>query len=239
MTSATRQRLKAMLGPRATVLLRCLARGLPIPRWGNLRRTQPFSSQFGFERGTPLDRYYLHRFLERERTRITGDCLEIQSPGYTKLYGQRLGATDAVDINGDHHPTYVCDLAASEGVIPSGRYDCFLLPNTLCVLRDLDGCLRQAWRVVKPGGTILASTAAFVPLTPDYPDYWHLSADGWREVTARCWPGAEVQVEGWGNCLAAVAAMLGLAHQELTDAELDVHDPRYPVLVTIRATKPA
>lgn len=77
----------------------------------------------------------------------------------------------------------------------------------------------------------------YVPLTPDYPDYWHLSAAGWREITARVWAGHEVEIVQQGNCLAAVAAMLGLAHEELTPAELDVQDERYPVLVSLRCRK--
>jgi len=47
-----------------------------------------------------------------------------------------------------------------------------------------------------------------------------------------------VTVESHGNCLAGVAAMLGLAREELTSAELDVAHPRYPVLVTVMCRKP-
>ena len=38
-------------------------RGLGVPYWGNLRRLRPFSVYYGFDRGTPVDRYYLDRFL--------------------------------------------------------------------------------------------------------------------------------------------------------------------------------
>jgi hypothetical protein len=75
-------------------------------------------------------------------------------------------------------------------------------------------------------------------LTGDVPDYWRLSPDGWRELLSRAWPGADIIVGGHGNCLAAVAAQMGLAVEELTAAELDVHDSRYPVLTTIACRKP-
>ena len=232
--SAIRDLIKQQLSPRAVVQLRCLQRGLAIPRWGNLRRVRPFSDNFGFERGTPLDRYYLHQFLERHRKYIRGRVLEIQSPSYARLFGHDIEAAHGVDIIPTFNPTYVCDLAQSEGVIPDASYDCFLLPNTLCVLRDIEGCLRNALRVVRPGGVILATTAALVPLTGDAPDYWHLSAEGWREIAARVWAAkGEFQIDAHGNCLAAVAAMLGLAHEELEPSELDVVDPRFPVLVTL------
>jgi hypothetical protein len=38
--------------------------------------------------------------------------------------------------------------------------------------------------------------------------------------------------------LTAVAAQLGLVLEELADAELDAHDPRYPVLTTILCRTP-
>jgi hypothetical protein len=77
---AGRTRLKSILGPRLTVLARCMLRELPLPRWGNLRRTAPFSATFGFDRGTPIDRYYLERFLNSHRALITGRVLEVQLP---------------------------------------------------------------------------------------------------------------------------------------------------------------
>jgi len=47
------------------------------------------------------------------------------------------------------------------------------------------------------------------------------------------WADCDTSVDTHGNCLAAVAAMYGVAVEELTPAELDVTDPRYPVLVSI------
>ena len=165
--------------------------------------------------------------------------LEIQSPQYTERYGHDVRRAHSIDISPRSRPTFLCDLAQAETAVPSDGYDCFLLPNSLCALRDIEGCLRQALRVVRPGGVILATAAALGPLTPDCPDYWHLSAAGWEEIAGRAWPGCDVEIESHGNCLTAVSAMLGLAWEELTQAELDVSDPRYPVLVTLVCQKPA
>ncbi len=224
---------KRIVGPRMVTRARCIVRGHGLPRWGNLRRTKPFSSAFGFERGTPVDRYYLHRFFDANRDLITGDVLEVQTSSYTERFGRGVGRSATFDINAAFQPTYRCDLAHSERVLPSAAFDCVLLPNTLQHLRELDACLEHLLRIVRPGGVILASAAGLLPLTGDVPDLWRFSPDGWREKLARAWPGAEVSVTGHGNCLAAVAAQLGLAHEELRDEELDVHDPRFPVLTTI------
>jgi hypothetical protein len=98
-------------------------------------------------------------------------------------------------------------------------------------------CLRQALRVLKPGGVVLATTVGFVPLTADAEDYWHLSAAGWKRIASRAWQGCEVRVESFGNCLSATAAMMGLTGEELRSDELDVQDPHYPVLVSLFCRK--
>lgn len=70
--AAWRAWFRRHVNPRARFELRRVRRGLEMPRWGNLRRLRPFSEQFGAERGTPIDRYYLHRFLDQHRHLITG-----------------------------------------------------------------------------------------------------------------------------------------------------------------------
>jgi SAM-dependent methyltransferase len=232
-----RARLKSMIGPRFTTLGRCVLRNLPLPRWGNMRRVEPFSTSFGFDRGTPVDRYYLDQFLERNRALITGRVLEVQVPSYTRRYGADVLESHTVDVNPAFNATYTCDLADAPH-LPPDHYDCFLVPNTLQHLARLEPALQTMLRVVKPGGTILASAAGLLPLIPDGGDYWRLSADGWRRVLESEWPRCDLAIEAHGNCLAAVAAMYGLAQEELTSNELDAHDARYPLLVTIRCRKP-
>jgi len=225
--------IKSLLGPRWTTWARTVTRGLERPSWGNLRRVTPISASYGFDRGTPIDRYYVDRFFTAHRHLITGRVLEIQTKDHIRKYGSGVTVADSLDISPSFRPTYCCDLAKA-AIVPTGSYDCFLLPNTLCFLRDLDSALKEVRRIVRPGGAILATVPAFVPLTPDVEDYWHASADGWRVIAHRVWPGCETVVETHGNCLAAAAAMYGVAVEELTAAELDVTDPRYPVLVTIQ-----
>ncbi|MFQ5668582.1 MAG: hypothetical protein ACE5I7_19425 [Candidatus Binatia bacterium] len=238
MTQRLREKVQSLLGPRRATQLRCLVRSRHLPHWGNLRRTQPFSLDFGFDRGTPIDRYYVEKFFEQNRAHIRGDVLEIQVSTYTRRDGHDVHVAHSVDINSSVAPTIVCDLASSDGVLPNERYDCFLLPSTPQHLRSLELSMRHALRVLKPGGVILATCAAFVPLIPDGPDYWRNSAAGWAEIVQQAWSGCEVKVQSYGNCLAVVAAMLGLAIEELTPEELDVNDPRYPVVVTLWCRKP-
>jgi len=229
--------LKTRLGPCRTTLLRCLVRGKRLPRWGNLRVDEPFSSNWGIDRGTPIDRYFGDRFFHDNRELITGKVLEIQNPVYTEGCGVNVLQADSIDIDGTYGPTIVCDLAKAEGVVASNSYDCFLLPYTLLMLKDLEGALVNAMRVVKPGGTVLATTSVLTPVFSEYPEYWRMTESGWRELLARVWPGQEVEVRTHGNCVSAVASILGLAQEELTRQELDRNDPRFPVLISIKGRK--
>jgi hypothetical protein len=228
------QAAKRVLSPRAIVRLRTIMRGLGVPRWGNLRRLKPFSDYYGFDRGTPIDRYYLDRFLKSHAQSIRGDVLEIQAPAYVNKYGTDVRLTHSIDVNAAMKPTYLCDLAAAD-VVPSDYYDCFLLPNTLSFLRDIRGSMRHMIRVVKPGGVVLAATAVMGQIQGD--DLWRMSAPGWRELAADAWAGHDYRVEAHGNCLAVVAAMLGLAQEELTQPELEYQDDRYPALVSLYCRK--
>src|SRR3954452_17335664 len=54
--------------------------------WGNLRRETPLS-RFGFDRGLPIDRFYIEQFLHTHRADIRGRVLEIEDDGYTRQFG--------------------------------------------------------------------------------------------------------------------------------------------------------
>jgi hypothetical protein len=62
--------------------------------------------------------------------------------------------------------------------------------------------LSRAQRIVRPGGTMLASEAGSLPLTGDVPEYCRLSPDGWRERLAGAWSGVAIEGRGYGNGLA-------------------------------------
>jgi len=56
-------------------------------RFGSLRRVMPISRKWGFDRGLPIDRYYIERFLSAHALDICGYVLEIQDNAYTRKFG--------------------------------------------------------------------------------------------------------------------------------------------------------
>src|SRR6185503_9917132 len=61
--------------------------------------TEPLSHDWGFERGTPIDRYYIERFLDRRRGDVRGRVLEIKDDAYTRRYGSGVERADVLDVD--------------------------------------------------------------------------------------------------------------------------------------------
>ncbi len=56
-------------------------------KFGDLRRLKPISDRYGFDRGIPVDRYYIEKFLSKNSGYIKGRVLEIGDDSYTIKYG--------------------------------------------------------------------------------------------------------------------------------------------------------
>jgi SAM-dependent methyltransferase len=212
------------------------------PAWlGTIRRTTPLSDHWGRERGTPVDRYYIERFLAQEREAIRGRVLEVMNADYTERFGAAVEGRDVLDIDSTNEAaTIVADLAAADAV-PSNLFDCFILTQTLQYIYDLKGAVEHAHRILRPGGTLLCTVPAVSRLAR-----LHLESEYWRLTPAACsrlfrdvFAGGDVAVRGHGNVLTAVAFLVGMAVEELSPRELDRDDPFFPLIVTVRATKAA
>jgi len=212
------------------------------PRWGNLRRRRPFSEHFGNDRGTPVDRVYIERFLAAHAADVRGRALEVGDAGYTRRFGaSAVTDSDIVDIDpGNEAATIVADLA-QPGSLPDDRFDCFLLIQTLQYVADVPAALRNAWRSLRPGGVLLVCVPGISRLDPDPgPDHdLHRFTPAGLAATLRATlPGAGQRIVGYGNLLAAVAFLYGIAAEELRAEELAAYDPHYPVLAAARVVKP-
>src|SRR5947208_3646362 len=57
-------------------------------RFGDLGSVRPISFYFGFDRGTPIDRYYIEKFLSTQATHIRGRVLEVGDDSYSRRFGK-------------------------------------------------------------------------------------------------------------------------------------------------------
>jgi SAM-dependent methyltransferase len=209
-------------------------------RLGAFSRPTPVSDNWGFDRGTPIDRYYIERFLDRHRRDIRGAVLEVKDDTYTRRFGEGVDSADVVDIDpANRRATIYADLANARS-IADGSFDCVIFTQTLQLIYDVQAVVRHLHRILRPGGTLLATVPAVSRLRGDGTE----SSDYWRFTTAACdrlfgatFGRSHTEVNADGNVLAAMAFLRGLAWQELPRSRIDYNDPSFPVIVTIRARK--
>jgi glycosyltransferase involved in cell wall biosynthesis len=126
--------------------------------FGDLRRVTPFSRNWGYERGVPIDRYYIENFLAGHANDIRGRVLEIGDDTYTRRFGgERVTTRDVLHVGeGNPKATVVADLASAPQ-IRSDTFDCIILTQTLQLIYDTRACLGTCFRILKPGGVLLAT----------------------------------------------------------------------------------
>ncbi len=206
---------------------------------GALRRARPLSDHWGYDRGTPVDRYYIERFLAAHAADVRGRALEVMNADYVRRFGgARVTRADVLDIDAANpNATVVADLAAADAV-PGGQFDCFVLTQTLQLVYDVHAAVRHAHRLLAPGGVLLATVPVVSRIaTGAAPDYWRLTAPACERLFGDAFGAGRVEVRAHGNVLAAVAFLAGAACEELPRGALDADDPDFPLLVTVRARK--
>ncbi len=211
-------------------------------RFGSLRRVTPLSRDFGYDRGLPIDRYYIERFLSTYASDVRGHVLEIADDTYTRRFGGgRVTKSDVLHVEETERATIVGDLSCGDH-IASETFDCMILTQTLQFIYDVPAALRTAWRILRPGGVVLATVPGITPISRYDMDrwgcYWAFSSQSVHRLFEAAFPAAEIRVETHGNVLAASAFLYGLAAEDLKRRELDSHDPDFQVVITVRAVRP-
>lgn len=230
------QRLRAAIARR----LRRLRRPQPPLREQlGLTRLEPVSRRFGADRGKPIDRWYMERFLAEHRADVRGRVLEIAERTYTDWYGDgQVTRSEVLHRTGVPEATIVGDLTRPED-LPREAFDCFICTQTFQVIEDLDAAIRGAHSVLKPGGVLLATGAAMSQSSAedlrDWGDWHRFTAQGMRRRFEAVFD--DVQVAAHGNVLTCAAFLYGFAAEELSPHELAHRDPDYDLLLTVRAVR--
>jgi SAM-dependent methyltransferase len=216
-----------------------LGRERPIV-WGTLRRTRPVSANYGLERGTPVDRVYIERFLKRHAEDIRGRVLEIRDPRYALAFGQeRVTSIDILDNDPDNdQATIIADLGVPDA-LPAATFDCAIVTQTLQYVRDPGVASANLARALAPGGVALLSvpSASRIDTHLADSDLWRFTPEGLKLLISQGGYWDAMEVVGYGNVLASVAFLMGLVSEDLRPRELEDHDAYFPLVVCARARK--
>jgi hypothetical protein len=207
-----------------------------------LTRLEPISRTFGFDRGKPVDRWYIERFLAAHAEDVRGRVLEVAETTYTQWYGgdDVIRSDVLYAAPGNPAATVVGNLATGEG-LPDEAYDCFVMTQTLQVIYDVAAAVRGTRELLAPNGVLLATVPGISQISRedrrDWGDWWRFTSDSTRRVFSDTYGPENVEVEAHGNVLSAACFLYGLAAEELSEEELAHRDPDFELLMTIRAIK--
>ncbi len=233
-----RARLSAILPSGLWSRLRTMKNRLLRPI--DLSSVRPTSDDFGYDRGLPIDRYFIEAFLARHSADIAGSVLEIGDNSYSRRFGgDRISRQDVLLVHNAPGATIVGDMAA-QGVLPEKTFDCAVLTQTLQFVYDIGTAVRQLHESLKPGGVALVTVPGITPIDRNEWGaswYWALTRPSAQRLFGDVFGAGNVSVEVHGNVYAATRFLHGLAVEEVDTRKLDVVDESFPVVVTIRAVR--
>ncbi len=202
----------------------------------------PVSRQFGFDRGTPIDRYYIENFLKVNASAIRGRVLEIADNAYTVKFGSGVTQSDVLNAVPSPNATIVGDLTTGQN-IPESSFDCIIMTQTIQMIYDVKSALKNAVKALKPGGTLLLTASGISQISrydmDRWGEYWRFTDKSLKMMLSEFVPETAVNVESHGNVTIAKAFLDGLAYEELDAETLNYNDNDYQVLLTAAVCKPA
>ena len=218
------------------------SRGVPRVDWGDLRRVQPLSQYWGWDRGKPIDRHYIEGFLEAHRADVRGRVLEVRDSVYTQRFGgDAVTSHDVLDIDpANRQATVVADLRRADA-IPADSYDCVIVTQTLQLIDDVAAVVSECARILRTGGVLLVTVPSVIRVDDEGGldgDFWRWTEASARKLFAGVFPLDAFEVTSYGNVMTCAAFLYGMSVEELTPAELDHVDSNFPLVIAIRAVKP-
>ncbi len=208
---------------------------------GDLNSVTPVSTEFGYDRGGPVDRYYIENFLNNEAKSIHGRVLEIGDNEYTLKFGkENVIKSDILHVN-DKNPnaTIIGDISYAPQ-INDNSFDCIVLTQTLHLIYDFKQALATCYRILKPGGALLLTVPGITPI--DHGEwketwYWSFTDKALKKLFEEIFITGKAEINSFGNVYAATTFLHGLGLPEVSTEKLDHRDPHFPVINTVKAIK--
>jgi SAM-dependent methyltransferase len=211
------------------------------PALGDLRRVTPIDPNWGFERGTPIDRVYVEEFVGSHAADIRGRVLEIAAPDYTTRFGRDVERSDILmATEGNPQATIVGDLTDAPHILDD-TFDCAIVTQTLQFVWDVRAAFATLHRILGPGGVLLATVPGITKISPpedaEFGEWWHYTARSLGRLAEETFGAGNAEARAYGNVLSATGFLYGLAASDLRPEELAARDRLFEVIVGVRAVK--
>jgi hypothetical protein len=197
--------------------------------------TEPVSLQFATERGTPVDRYYIEKFLDSNRKYIKGDVLEIEDNTYTLQFGSDGCKSLVMDVSSNADIVdFLANLETGEGIRDQVA-DCFICTQTLMYLYDMKSVSENIHRLLKTGGVALITCSGLSQNSrrcmDNYGCTYNFNVDALKRMFADKEKFEVLDAGSYGNVKTVCAHLAGLCGEDLADEDFEVDDKYYPLIV--------
>lgn len=217
----------------------------------SFREIQSITRNFGFDRGLPIDRFYISRFLDKYRHLIKGDVLEVAERTYTLSFGASGSRAwvlnySPTDSGRDETELTVTGTLTDINSLPSSAFDSFICTQTLNSIFELGKAVQTIRDLLRPGGVALVTLPGLAQMSSydneRWGDFWRFTPASAKRLFTEVFKekGDSVEVCEFGNLVAAIGLLRGAAVEDLPDLTLLQHnDPDYPVVTGVVVRKSA
>lgn len=206
--------------------------------WGDLARVEPFCGRYGSGRGTVIDRYYLANFLQTVGHYVHGRTIEVGTTILTENHQLRHPFPDVTEYKTlDLLPgagVDICGDIADPLLLERESVDSILCFNVLEHCAEPQRVVDNMLRWTAPGGRVLCMVPSVQRIHEAPNDYWRLLPSGMDHLFRNF---RERDLHVYGNLQTTLAALSGLAVEDLCSGGLERTHPDYPVATCIVATK--
>lgn len=201
---------------------------------GPARKLNPISNKFGFDRGLPIDRFYVEKFLNAHKDSIKGRCLEVVNNEYTVKFGEsRVTQSDVVDNNPNNARATIHGDLRDLTEVSDNIYDTLIITQTLGMIDNIGAVTKELHRILKPGGTLLVTATTLGPLWEQV--FWRLTPSSLQFIFEKYFQ--KFHIETFGNVFVQQCFLSGFAAEELDAKELNFNDARFPLVLGFKAIK--
>lgn len=201
-----------------------------------LASVRPLNREFGFSRGTPIDRYYIENWLEEKKGLIYGDVLEIAEDTYTKRFGRDDTVSHILHVSIEQEGFIKGNLETGEG-IEENSMDCIILTQTIGFIYGCKNVISNLYKALRKGGSALLTTGGISQISrydmDQWGHFWSFTTASLKRLIEESEFGVNYEMSVYGNVKTACALLYGVAAEELKQEELEFLDEDYPVSVCV------
>lgn len=199
----------------------------------------PVSRKFGEEFGKPIDRFYIEKFLDTNRSLIFGDVMEIADSTYTNKYGHDVKCSYVLHVEGKGN-SIKGNLSTGEG-ITENLVDCLICTQTIQFIYDLESVAKNIYRLLKPNGNALITCSSISQIALGgyrrWGDYWRFTPLSLKLLFSNVFGEEKVKVDYYGNVKTAIGFLYGLSCSDLKEDDFEYIDEQYPITISVICKK--